>query len=134
MAFDPTTIALTGDEATCTRCRSFGRRLREHELVATGTLIERGHDCPCCGAALRTIVVDGVRRCVACGIADLLIEGHVAEFWWGEVPGGPQLNTGWGGSDIWACSCGARDEDGLQPWEAEWARAHVEAQSRPSGG
>jgi hypothetical protein len=64
---------------------------------------------------------------MAYGIADLLNEGHIAEFWWGEVPDGPQLNTGWGGSAIWACSCGARDDDDdvPEPLGAEWARLHA---------
>jgi hypothetical protein len=133
VVLDPTTIALKGDEAICTHCRSFGRRLRERELVASGPIIERSRGCPCCRAAMTTIVVNGVRRCLACGIADLESEGHVAEFWWGEIPGGPQLNTGWGGSEIWACSCGARDEDGPgEPWGAAWARAHVETHGRAS--
>ena len=91
---------------------------------------DRNVDCVACGRPLILGLVGGMWRCTGCGVADLATAGHVIELWWAERPDAGALSVGWGGSDIWSCSCGARDEDELgddSPREAEWGELHAAA-------
>ena len=95
-------------------------------MPAGDAVIQRDIECPGCGRPLRVIWTGDAHRCVECGIADFETEGHVAQLWWSEDPTRYALSTGWGGSDIWACSCGARDEDdNTAPFGVQWAQAHA---------
>lgn len=119
---------LTGDLHECDHCSPYWRRVRDREVSADGQVTERETECPACGRRLRLVFAGGLHRCAECGIAELASEGHVAELWWSENPAAGALSTGWGGSDIWACSCGARDEDDYEPgkpMERKWAVGHT---------
>jgi len=127
MTIDVSTLG--GATHSCGHCLPYWARIRSGE-VAVEAVEDRGHGCPACGRPLIVglIAGTGMWRCVECGIADLATAGHVVEEWWAERPSAGALSTGWGGSDIWACSCGARDEDlpgDDQPREEEWAGLHA---------
>ena len=110
----------------CEHCRPFSREIRDRQLTLATSVIDRGVDCRVCARPLLVIRVDGVHRCYECGIADLDLEKHVAQLWWAEDPTSGALNTGWGGGDLWACSCGSRDEDDPAQDQGEaWARSHA---------
>lgn len=117
---------LGGHSHECRHCRPFWRALRDGRVEATGPAIDRGIACPQCGRHLIVVVADGVHRCVECGIPDLMSEGHVAQLWFSEDPNSDALSIGWGGSEIWACSCGQRDEEEALPGE-RWAADHAKA-------
>lgn len=121
---------LARSDHSCSHCRPYWRGVQAGSTIVEGSATPTGLECPACGGPLIVILTGGVHRCLQCGTADLRTEGHVVEFWWGEDPAGGALSIGWGGSDIWACSCGARDEDQpLEPFGSEWADAHAAATS-----
>lgn len=100
--------------------------MRDEAGQTSGNVQTRSIDCRACGQPLSVAPVGELNRCVECGIAELESEGHVAELWWSEDPSRNPLSVGWGGDDIWACSCGARDEDeGALPHGVRWAQRHA---------
>jgi hypothetical protein len=120
--------SLGGHIHECDHCRPYWRHLRDINVTLTAPAVERGIECPVCGRPLVVARADGIDRCVECGIPDLESEGHVAQLWWSESPTAGALNVGWGGDDLWACSCGARDEDISTKEQGEvWADAHAAA-------
>ena len=119
---------LGGHTHECGHCRPFWRALRDGSLDESAPAIERGIDCRQCGRPLVVVFADGAHRCVECGIPDFQSEDHVTQLWWSEDPSARALSTGWGGSDIWACSCGERDESGV-PTGERWAKDHAEQNS-----
>jgi hypothetical protein len=120
------TRAVRGHSHECDHCSDFWQRVRDGTAGAEGQVAERDAECPACGRRLLVVSAGGVLRCVECGIAELASEGHVAELWWSEDPRAGALSTGWGGSPIWACSCGARDEDERDPpMGRTWAESHA---------
>ena len=121
--------ALGGKTHACGHCIPYWARIRSGEFVVAA-VEDRNLDCVACGRPMIAALVGDTWRCAECGVADLSTAGHVIELWWAEDPESGALSIGWGGSDIWSCSCGARDEDELgedKPRGTEWAAVHAQA-------
>lgn len=116
---------LGGHSHECRHCRPFWRSLRDGTFVVESPSVERGVECPQCGRPLEVVFAAGAHRCAECGIADLQSEGHTTQLWWSEDPNAGALTTGWGGSEIWACSCGERAEND-SPMGQRWAMDHAD--------
>jgi hypothetical protein len=104
-------------EATCEHCHSFARQVVDGDF---GRPSRTTKACPACDRGAGLAVADGsTERCAACGFP--LLPGHRLEIIWAEVPGWG-VHQGWGGSDVWVCSCGWNEGE-----EEDAALAHARA-------